>query len=250
MKSNVIKIAAFLLVCLLLSASSVSAQQQRSQDIALAQEKVSAILDQWTVLRWGQDSVVWIVHYPEELVDPYVHLETLRMNLTAEQTAAYRKAFREELRMGKAKAFMFSVHDFGEKPVSMGPLSQTLLLTESSGASYRPLSYEKKLDAPVGRFVQGFVFFKPFKDRNFKISIKNLIPGRESVFSFKGLGEIIPKAIATQPITPNPKQTAGKAKQILRKQPRAEAKEPEILIKIPINTKPVAPDKPSTPKKQ
>lgn len=246
MRNKFAKIIFFMF--LLLSASSVSAQQQRSADIALAQEKVSAILDQWTVLRWGQDSVVWIVHYPEELVDPYVRLETLRMNLTAEQSAAYRQAFRDELRMGKAKAFMFSVHVFGDKPVSMGPLSQTLLLTESSGTSYRPLSYEKKLDAPVGRFVQGFVFFKPFKDRNFKISIKNLIPGRESIFIFNASYDMMPKTIATQQSSQNPPKTTNKSTQLLRKKPRVEIKEPEVLIKIPINTKPIAPNKPAVPK--
>ena len=53
-------------------------------DVALLadyQQKVSNILDKWTVFRWGTDNLAWLVHYPEELVDPYVQLETARRKL-------------------------------------------------------------------------------------------------------------------------------------------------------------------------
>ncbi len=29
------------------------------------------ILERWTVTHWGRNCFVWIVHYPEELVDPW-----------------------------------------------------------------------------------------------------------------------------------------------------------------------------------
>ena len=94
-------------------------------DVALLadyQQKVSNILDKWTVFRWGTDNLAWLVHYPEELVDPYVQLETARRKLKPQQAEEYRKAFIGELRIGSATAFMLSVHVFGKEPIKLSPI--------------------------------------------------------------------------------------------------------------------------------
>ena len=38
----------------------------------------TAILERWTSFHWGRDCLVWVVHYPEELVNPWVEAEAAR----------------------------------------------------------------------------------------------------------------------------------------------------------------------------
>ena len=211
-------------------------------DVALLadyQQKVSNILDKWTVFRWGTDNLAWLVHYPEELVDPYVQLETARRKLKPQQAEEYRKAFIGELRIGSATAFMLSVHVFGKEPIKLSPISNTVLLIDSSGRGIKPISYEKKLDAPMIGLVQGFIFFKKQDSQNLKVLIKGLIPGVTTTFVFQRTGGAASAVFGEIPIkTGIPLQEEKKKKKI---RSTSTNKQPEVLIKIPVITEPVKP---------
>ena len=40
------------------------------------------ILERWTSAHWGRDCFVWVVHYPRDLVEPYVESEAIKNNMT------------------------------------------------------------------------------------------------------------------------------------------------------------------------
>ncbi|MDR1049206.1 MAG: hypothetical protein LBL51_05570, partial [Synergistaceae bacterium] len=42
---------------------------------ANAFEETVRILEDRTVFHWGRDCLVWVVHYPEEIVEPWVESE-------------------------------------------------------------------------------------------------------------------------------------------------------------------------------
>ena len=63
----------FLLIAWLAALEAVS--------FAAARDDVFDILDSWTCVRWGEDNIAWGVHYPEELVEPWVRSEAARQNM-------------------------------------------------------------------------------------------------------------------------------------------------------------------------
>lgn len=234
-----------LLLCLLLVGDrSLAATDAENALIAERQQKVSDILDKWTVLRWGTDNLAWLVHYPEELVEPYVQLEAVRRKLKPKQVDEYRKAFRDELRIGAATGFMLSVHVFGREPVRLAPISETVLLVDASGRGIKPISYEKKLDLPMIGLVQGFVFFKKQESQNLKVLVKGLIPGAMTPFVFQRGGGTPSEIIGELPI-----KTGGPAPVKTRKNRPQQNKNPEVLIKIPVVTAPIKPVPVSPPSK-
>ena len=227
-----------LLLVLLAGSGCIAAVKNDAVLLAEYQQKVSGIMDKWTVFRWGMDNLAWLVHYPEELVDPYVQLETARRKLKPQQAEEYRKAFIGELRIGSATAFMLSVHVFGNEPIKLAPISNTVLLVDSSGRGIKPISYEKKLDAPMIGLVQGFIFFKKQESQNLKVLIKGLIPGATTPFVFQktGGGSAVFGEIPIK--TGAPMQEEKKKKKTGL---NSSNKKQEVLIKIPVITEPVKP---------
>ena len=226
-----------LLIVLLTGSGCIAAVNTESVLIAEYQQKVSDILDKWTVFRWGTDNLAWLVHYPAELVEPYVQLETARRKLKPQQVEEYRKAFIGELRIGSATAFMLSVHVFGSEPIKLSPISETVLLVDPSGKGIKPISYEKKLDAPMIGLVQGFIFFKKQESQSLKVLIRGLIPGVTTPFVFQRTGGAPVSAVLGEiPIkTGIPIQTETK-----KNKPSSNKKQ-EVLIKIPVITEPAKP---------
>ena len=142
------------------------------------------ILERWTVTHWGRDCFVWIVHYPEELVDPWVDAEALRVGMSESERRAYRDTFVSELRMGKAEPFLLTVYSFGPRPVSLAPVSDNVLLVTSSGERLRPVRYDSQLDQAVNGVVQGLVFFPKQVDADFAVAVRGMGVHDERLFSF------------------------------------------------------------------
>jgi hypothetical protein len=201
---------------------------------AVADDRGEALLmlDEWTAIRWGDDNLTWVVHYPEEFVALWVKSEAERQRMRPDQEQGFRKAFMDELRTGSATAVMLSVHAFGQSPLSIAPLSKNIVLIDSLGRRVSPIAFDKKLDGPLNGLVQGFVFFPKQQDEKFSIAVKGLARERETVFSFAGSSG--QAAIATAPVAPATRQSAA---------PR------ETVVKIPSpeTSPPKPPEKPNPP---
>jgi hypothetical protein len=201
-------------------------------------DDVFDILDAWTCVRWGEDNIAWVVHYPEELVEPWVRSERARQNMRPEQTDEIRKLFSDELRMGSATAVLLSVYGYGASQTNIAPADRNIVLIDSSGKRISPIVFEKKLDDPISGLVQGFVFFPLQNDKNFRISVKGLVQGRETIFTFQG---VAPPRGAIETTAPAPAPALSVP--VRRKQTPDE----EVVVKIP--TRKNAPEKPSSPEK-
>jgi hypothetical protein len=196
-------------------------------------DDVFGILDAWTCVRWGDDNIAWVVHYPEELVEPWVRSEAARQNMRPEQSDELRKSFSDELRMGSATAILLSVYGYGASQTNLAPMAKNIVLIDSSGKRVAPIVFEKKLDNPILGLTQGFVFFPLQSDKNFRISVKGLVSGRETNFTFQGAGRLrgeIETAAASVPSAP------------VRDR---QFPDEEVVVKIP--TRKNVPDVPSRP---
>ena len=91
------------------------------------------VLEQWTAAHWGRDCFVWIVYYPEDLVEPWIEAEALRVGMSEPERRAYRDTFVSELRIGKAEPFLVTVYSFGARPINFAPVSDNILLVTTSG---------------------------------------------------------------------------------------------------------------------
>ncbi|MBQ7263924.1 MAG: hypothetical protein IJR14_09435 [Synergistaceae bacterium] len=172
------------------------------------------ILERWTSAHWGRDCFVWVVHYPEELIGPWVEAEALRSGMSDAERDAYRERFVEELKIDAAETFLVSVYSFGASPVSLSPASDNIALVTSSGARVRPTRYDSGLDSPSPGIVQGLVFFPKQADDDIAVSIKGMGHG-ERIFSFDGRGHA-PSAREPQPepelvVVDLPKRSVTKA---------------------------------------
>ncbi len=224
-------LAAAFFVLLFFWGGLAQAQETAADDL---EGEVSRILDRSTVFHWGADSLVWIVHYPRELEDPWVRLEAKRNKMNAQQAEEYRKQFAKDLRSDTTDAFVLSVHAFGASPLNLAPLSKNVALITADGKRVPPVSYEKKLDAPLAGLTQGFVFFPKQPDVPVQVAVRGLIPGKETVFKFaRG------SALAASPEAPSSKINTGAAKASGQK----DSDKKEVLLKIPDK-----PDKPASPK--
>ena len=225
-------VTAVLLLSLVLPASLYAAESSEA----------FAILDRCTSTRWGDDNLAWVVHYPKELVDPWVKAEARKRKYSADQTEKYRKDFSDELKIDSASAFLLSVHAYGVSPLVLAPLSQNIVLIDSSGRRVKPIAYEKKLDNPLMGLAQGFVFFPKQRDTNFSVAVKGLKAEGETLFSFPFAGSTGAASI----ITMGSKQPADDKKSV-----QTPKQEKEVVIKIPTVSKPQTPsaDKPPKPEK-
>ncbi|NLL37696.1 MAG: hypothetical protein GX256_09285 [Fretibacterium sp.] len=142
------------------------------------------LLERWTTAHWGRDCFVWIVHYPEALIDPWVNAEALRVGMTEAERQAYRENFVSELRFGKAEPFLVTVYSFGPRPVSLAPVSKNLALVTSSGKRVKPVRYDSSLDTATPGIVQGLVFFPKQSEPDFAVAVKGMGVHDERIFAF------------------------------------------------------------------
>jgi hypothetical protein len=184
------------------------------------------LLDMWTSIRWGDENLAWIVHYPEALIEPWISAEAERRGFRPDQTEAYRKAFMDELRIDSTTPILFSVQVLGPRPLDLSPLADNIALVDGEGKRVRPMVIEKKLDGPLHGLVQGFVFFPKQSADDFRIAVKGLVPERETVFAFDGASRGV-GAIATT--------TGGRGTTV--SEPPVE----EVIVKIPTTSKPAQP---------
>ena len=112
-----------------------------SVSFAADRDDALSILDSWTCVRWGEDNIAWVVHYPEELVEPWVRSEAARQNMRPEQVEELRKSFSGELRIGSATAILLSVYGYGAAQTNLAPLSKNIVLIDSSGKRIAPIVF-------------------------------------------------------------------------------------------------------------
>ena len=201
-----VKRAAFTLLLLLVLAETAICDQPVVE--------ATSILEQWTAFHWGRDCLVWLVHYPEELVEPWVAAEAARSGMSEAEREQYRSAFTSELRMAETEPFLLTVYVFGPRPLDLGQFSSAVLLVTEDGKRTPPLSYERKFDQPLSGIVQGLVFFPKQPDKNFSVFIRNLGIQEEQRFAFERVGGSL--VAAAQPevvevtLPPAPKPTPKK----------------------------------------
>ena len=184
--------------------------------------QATAILERWTSFHWGRDCLVWIVHYPEELVDPWVEAEAARRGMTEAEKQEYREDFTKELRIRDTEAFLLTVYAFGPRPLTLAPFSTSIFLQNPGGSKISPLSYEKKFDVPLTGIVQGLVFFPKQEEQDFSLVMKGLGVQTEQLFSFGSFREETPvveiappepvREVVVVELPPAPKKEPPKAK--------------------------------------
>lgn len=142
-------------------------------------DEAQEILDGRTVFHWGPSYLAWVVHYPEDVVEPWVRSQTKG---AGDPTGRMAEEFRRSLRMDNTTPVLLSVHCFGGEPVVLKPLPDKLKLRDSRGELMKPVSYEQVFDEPLTGLVQGLVFF-PRVEGAFELVFQ--APGRgEEVFEF------------------------------------------------------------------
>jgi len=147
-------------------------------------EDVVQALENWTSFRWGMDCLIWVVHYTDEVVEPWVEAEAARANFNETQKKEYRRAFISELRMNEAESFLVSIYSFGAVPLALRPFGNQISLVKSNGERLKPTSYERVFDEPISGMVQGLVFFPKQSDKDFSLALKGTGVFSERTFSF------------------------------------------------------------------
>lgn len=229
-------------------------------------EEVSEILDKWTAFHWTPDCLIWAVHYPDEIVDPWVALEASRRGLSSEEAARYRANFIRDLRLDSSEPFLVTIYHFGVKPLEFAPFSERLALLLPSGERIKPFFYEPQFDGPISGVVQGLVFFPKQEREDFELVVAGL--GKEERrFSFKGrtAPEEVPTAkpviVQLPPLKELPKEEAqGKPhapeapkKAAPEPSPKPETPppdEPPVWIVPPSAPVPLKKEQPSPPQTQ
>ena len=199
------------------------------------------VLEQWTVSHWGRDCFVWIVYYPEELIEPWVEAEALRVGMSEAERRAYRDTFVSELRMDRAEPFLVSVYAFGARPVSLAPVSDNILLVTAAGERVRPVRYDTNLDQPLRGLVQGLVFFPKQRDTNFAVAVRGMGGYDERLFSFAPAaspeewdGGAIPASEETKTVVVElPKKPASRKVSVRPVKPPKPAEHPAVPMAPP-----------------
>lgn len=152
---------------------------------ATALENANSILEKWTSSHWGKDCFVWIAHYSDELVDPWVQAESEKSGMSVQEAEQYRTSFTEQLRMNDSEAFLFSVYFFGDDKLDLSPFVKNIFLRTDDGKEYGPTSYDHILDSPLLPGVaQGLVFFPRQEQNRFSLVVKGMGISEEMVFPF------------------------------------------------------------------
>ncbi|MDR1620787.1 MAG: hypothetical protein LBS00_00255 [Synergistaceae bacterium] len=142
------------------------------------------ILENSTSFHWGRDCLVWIVYYPEELVDPWVDSEAGRVGMTESERESYKKGFVSELSLGKMEPFLFTVYAFGPRPLDFSPISEKIALVTAEGERVKPARYDQVFDRPISGVVQGLVFFPKQRSGDFALAVQGMGVYDERIFAF------------------------------------------------------------------
>ena len=194
--SRLINYARFILVVIIIAASNFFCVEK----IFAASDPFNdtiRILERWTATHWGQDCFVWIVHYPEELINPWVEAEAIRAGLSQSQQESYKENFISELQIDKSETFLVSIYSFGVKPVDLNPVRDNIALILDSGERVKPTRFDASLEDPSRGVIQGLVFFPKQIQKNYSISLNGM--GRnERLFTFAPL-ETAPAPVIREP---------------------------------------------------
>ncbi|MDR3231927.1 MAG: hypothetical protein LBT65_10850 [Synergistaceae bacterium] len=147
-------------------------------------EETIQILERQTSFHWGRDCLVWVVHYPEDLVDPWVDAEAGRAGMTESERQSYKEGFVSELSIGKTEPFLFTVYAFGPRPLSFAPLSEKAALVTPEGKRVKPLRYDRVLDQPINGIAQGLVFFPKQDAEGYVLAVRGMGVYDERIFAF------------------------------------------------------------------
>jgi hypothetical protein len=148
-------------------------------------EDVVVALENWTSFHWGKDCFIWIVHYSDEIVNPWVDAEAMRAGLNMTQKEEFTKSFISELRLDETEPFLVSIYAFGQNPLELRAFGDSISLINSDGDRLKPISYERVFDSPISGMVQGLVFFKKQSNKNFSLTLKGTGVFDERVFLFQ-----------------------------------------------------------------
>jgi hypothetical protein len=149
-------------------------------------EDAIRILENRTAFHWGRDCFVWMVHYSESLVDPWVASEAGRTGMTDSEQKAYRDGVISDLSIGETEPVLVTVHAFGARPLDFSPFSEKIALITPDGERVKPTKHDSVLDQPMSGVVQGLVFFPKQSDPDFAVAISGLGVYDERIFSFDG----------------------------------------------------------------
>ena len=185
--------------------------------------EATSILERWTAFHWGRDCLVWLVHYPEELIDPWVAAEAARSGMSEAESAQYRASFTSELRIAETEPFLLTVYVFGPRPLDLGSFASAVQLQTNEGKKVPPLSYERKFDQPLSGIVQGLVFFPKQPEKGFSVIIRNLGIQEEQHFVFdRADGPLVAAAepeVVVVELPPAPKKEPVKPQPPKREKP-------------------------------
>ena len=148
-----------------------------------ASDETIRILERWTSSHWGQDCFVWIVHYPDEIVDAWTESEALRSGMSDSERERFRRNFINELKLDSSETFLVSIYSFGARPVNLSPVRDNISLLASTGERIKPTRYDNSLDNPSSGVIQGLVFFPKQSNKDYVIAL-NGMGRRERIFSF------------------------------------------------------------------
>ncbi|MDR1377360.1 MAG: hypothetical protein LBJ22_07595 [Synergistaceae bacterium] len=147
-------------------------------------EETIQILENRTSFHWGRDCLVWLVHYPEELVDPWVDSEAGRVGMTESERESYREGFVSELSIGKMEPFLLTVYAFGPRSLNFSPISEKIALITTEGERVKPSRYDRAFDQPINGVVQGLIFFPKQQNKDFALAVRGMGVYDERIFAF------------------------------------------------------------------
>jgi len=141
---------------------------------------MEVILDGRTSFGWGKDFLVWVVNYPEDIVGPWVRVNTGGAGDPSGKMAA---DFRKSLKIGESTPVLLSIYSYTDRTMELKPLSEKFFLKTRSGEKIAPRSYDSVFDNPITGLVQGLVFF-PITDGTFELVLEP-DRGGELTFEFR-----------------------------------------------------------------
>jgi len=160
-------------------------------------EETIRILENNTSFHWGRDCLVWIVYYPEDIVDPWVESEAGRSGMTESERESYKRSFISDLSIGKLEPFLFTAYAFGPRPIFFSPISDTVALVTADGERVKPVKYDRALDQSIHGLVQGLIFFPKQRKEHFAVAVRGMGVYDERLFSFSP--QIIGEPFASVP---------------------------------------------------
>lgn len=140
---------------------------------------VEDILNGRTAFHWGGNFLCWVVHYPEEMVEPWVRRQA---GAGGDPTGEMARELRKSLRLDDSTPLLLSVHGFTAEPVVLSPLPERFYLKTAGGEKIRPKAYDDIFDRPLTGLAQGLVFF-PRVEEPF-VPVLESPSGREMAFEF------------------------------------------------------------------